>query len=389
MSSPAVVIVKTGRFPMAYGILGAIRSAHAAGFRTYAFADSTHVPYAWSRALTAPITRAPDVPCLLALAERTGPAALIAASDGAAVLIADNLDTLRHGGYLLPGIPSDLPRVVADKARLSHVAADCGVAAPLTVAGVDLDVEDFVTSGRLPVVVKTGQMWRNAHALDVVPTTIVEEAAVLREVVAARRESIVVQDYLPAQGAEDWIVNAYVDARGDVLFCGTARKYRSWLPGTGVACLARAEPNPQVDRLSRRLLQGVGYRGLVDVDFRLDPRDGIYKLLDFNPRMGAASRVFRSSAGLDLVQIALLDLVGRSPGPQEQQYGVRLLVENLDAPARFAYRSHVPRRPGDAVRLSWWDPSDPLPFLAMVPWQVGQWSLQVEKRVRQRVRSNR
>lgn len=197
MSSPAVVIVKTGRFPMAYGILGAIRSAHAAGFRTYAFADSTHVPYAWSRALTAPITRAPDVPCLLALAERTGPAALIAASDGAAVLIADNLDTLRHGGYLLPGIPSDLPRVVADKARLSHVAADCGVAAPLTVAGVDLDVEDFVTSGRLPVVVKTGQMWRNAHALDVVPTTIVEEAAVLREVVAARRESIVVQDYLP------------------------------------------------------------------------------------------------------------------------------------------------------------------------------------------------
>ncbi len=75
--------------------------------------------------------------------------------------------------------------------------------------------------------VKTGQMWRNAHALDVVPTTIVEEAAVLREVVAARRESIVVQDYLPAQGAEDWIVNAYVDARGDVLFCGTARKYRS------------------------------------------------------------------------------------------------------------------------------------------------------------------
>ena len=40
-------------------------------------------------------------------------------------------------------------------------------------------------------------------------------------------------------------MNAYVDARGDVLFCGTARKYQSWLPGTGVACLARAEPNPR------------------------------------------------------------------------------------------------------------------------------------------------
>ena len=80
----------------------------------------------------------------------------------------------------------------------------------------------------------------------------------------------------------------------------------------------------------------MGYRGLVDVDFRLDPRDGIYKLLDFNPRMGAASRVFRSSAGLDLVQIALLDLVGHSPTAGAAVRGSAARRISTRA-ARFAY----------------------------------------------------
>jgi len=43
------------------------------------------------------------------------------------------------------------------------------------------------------------------------------------------------------------------------------------------------------------LLAKLGYRGILDLDIRLDERTGDYHLLDFNPRLGAQFRVFRDN----------------------------------------------------------------------------------------------
>ena len=41
---------------------------------------------------------------------------------------------------------------------------------------------------------------------------------------------------------------------------------------------------PELETLSERLLRAVDYYGLVELEYKLDPRDGQYKLLDFNAR---------------------------------------------------------------------------------------------------------
>ena len=56
----------------------------------------------------------------------------------------------------------------------------------------------------------------------------------------------------------------------------------------------------------------------MDLDYRLDKRDGSYNLLDFNPRIGAQFRVFEDRGGVDVVRALHLDLTGRGirSGPQ-------------------------------------------------------------------------
>ena len=41
---------------------------------------------------------------------------------------------------------------------------------------------------------------------------------------------------------------------------------------------------PLLENLSERFLKAINYYGLVELEYKLDPRDGQYKLLDVNAR---------------------------------------------------------------------------------------------------------
>ena len=79
----------------------------------------------------------------------------------------------------------------------------------------------------------------------------------------------------------------------------------------------------------------------MDLDYRLDLRDGQYKLLDFNPRVGAQFRLFEDDAGMDVVRALHLDLTGR-PVPRGRPIeGRAFMVETGDL---LSTRGLPPRR---------------------------------------------
>ena len=94
------------------------------------------------------------------------------------------------------------------------------------------------------------------------------------------------------------------------------------------------------------LLAKLEYRGLLDLDIRLDQRTGEYNLLDFNPRLGAQFRVFRDTAGTDVALAAYLDLTNQAIPPAEQVNGRGFLVENYDPISALAYMRHGELSPG-------------------------------------------
>ena len=82
----------------------------------------------------------------------------------------------------------------------------------------------------------------------------------------------------------------------------------------------------------------------MDIDYRFDNRDGQYKLLDFNPRIGAQFRLFEDSEKVDVARALYHDLTGQSVRRSPQIDGRVFVVEPhdcLSSPLRLAPRTLV------------------------------------------------
>jgi len=65
--------------------------------------------------------------------------------------------------------------------------------------------------------------------------------------------------------------------------CG--QKIRQYPPDCGVGCLVESYRNDEVVDLTRHLLAAIDYRGVANVEFKLDERDGRFKLIELNARL--------------------------------------------------------------------------------------------------------
>ncbi|GHF31479.1 ATP-grasp domain-containing protein [Streptomyces griseoluteus] len=376
------LIVKFGGYPLHHGGVGAIRSLGRLGVPMYAITEDPYTPAAASRylerAFVWPTTGAEEPEHLVEGLRRIGrrigrPTVLIPTDEEAAVLIAEHQDEL-SGAFLFPPVDPALPRRLASKQGLHELCEEHGVASPTTVFPTSYDqVVAFADEALFPVVAKNREAFVRRSRPAVGGTTRIGSRAGL---LALARDwgddpGVILQEYLPREAAEDWIVHACFDADGNPLAVFTGVKVRSWPPHAGMTAHAYVVDNPELADLATRFVKQLGFAGVVDLDLRFDRRDGQYKLLDFNPRMGAQFRLFESESGVDVVRALHLHLTGRAVPEGEQRAGRRFVVENIDLPAWLAYRRSgytTPSAPARAegTELAWLAGDDPMPFLTML-----------------------
>lgn len=375
------LIVKFGNYPLHHGGVGAIRSLGRLGVPMYAITEDRWTPAAHSRFLTGAYpwpttgTEEPDVLVdgLLRIGRRIGrPAVLIPTDEEAAVLIAEHQKELGES-FLFPPVAPELPRRLASKQGLHELCVEHGVPSPAAAfPDTYADVEDFARHARFPVVAKNREAFVRRHSPAVPGTTRIEDRAHLLALARGwgERPGVVLQEYLPREQAEDWIVHAYFDENSTPLALFTGVKVRSWPPHAGMTANAYVVDNPELAALAEQFVKRIGFSGIVDLDLRFDRRDGRYKLLDFNPRMGAQFRLFENEAGVDVVRAQHLHLTGRRVPEGEQRAGRRYVVENIDLPALLAYRRsgyttpHAPARPS-GTEFAWAAGDDLGPFFTM------------------------
>ncbi|WP_214412362.1 carboxylate--amine ligase [Sphaerisporangium fuscum] len=385
-SVPAL-IVKIGHYPLHHGGVGAIRSLGRLGVPVYAITEDRFTPAAFSRYLTGrfvwPTTGLEDaarlVEGLLAIGRRIGrPTVLVPTDEEAAVLIAEHAHILRER-FLFPAVDPLLPRRLASKRGLHELCVRYGAPTPGAAFPTSLEeVREYAAVARFPVVAKNLEAFERRRAPVVAGTTRFDDAAQLLALAGTWGEhpSVILQDYLPREEAEDWIVHLYCDTASTCLVLFTGVKVRSWPPHAGMTACAYIVANPALAELATRFVKDIGFQGIADLDWRYDRRDGRYKLLDFNPRMGAQFRLFETEAGVDVVRAMHLDLTGREVPASGQLDGRRMVVENIDLPAMLAYRRSgytTPSAPARATEteLAWLARDDPRPFVVMLFRFVG------------------
>ncbi|WP_405364972.1 ATP-grasp domain-containing protein [Kitasatospora sp. NBC_00039] len=382
----AVLLVKVGRYPLAHGPVGVVRSLGRAGVAVHAMVEDRLTPTALSRYLTRAFVR-PTNGCestgqLLSAVRGVGRAIgrrciALPTDDEAAVLLAEHAEELAPY-FVLPPVPAGLPRRLANKAAMHAICEEHGIPAPVTVAPGDHDelLKAAWTCG-YPLVLKNLEPFTRLSRPVVPNTTIVhDERELLASCPPEGRFSVLAQEYLPPERSEDWITHLCCGPGGEPLAVFTGRKLRSYPPAGGFTTRAVALPNPELAELATGLCRAIGYGGIADLDWRLDLRDGRYKLLDFNPRTGAQFRLFETENGLDVVRALHLSLTGRPvpPGPQLNRfYGVGQLDVLSAAVTVWRERRPLPDlRPRRSTERAWLCGDDLAPAAAMAVRFGGQ-----------------
>ena len=351
-SMPAVVL-KFDPNVMHHGGLGVIRTLGRIGVPVYGVHEGLWAPAANSRYLAGRFFWQPSpadvdrvITGLLYLAERVGqPSVLLTTDDAGAIFLAEHGCDLRRW-FLFPDPPSDLPRRLAGKYSLHELCRELGVASPRTVLPGSLaTAREFASDVGFPLVAKLTTPWDGSRLRSTSVVASQEDLGRAYETCARSGAGLMLQEFIPGGPGHDWFFHGYCDASSVCRPAFTGVKERSYPADAGLTSLGRSVANEDLREEVTSLLAKLGYQGLLDLDIRLDKRNGAYYLLDFNPRLGAQFRVFRDTAGTDVALAAYLDLTGQPIPPGEQVNGRGFLVENYDPISAVAHMRSGELRP--------------------------------------------
>lgn len=355
-TTPAVVLT-LGRNATHHGGLGAIRSLGRLGVPVYGVHAQALAPAARSRYLqgrwrlpTDDVERLREG--LVTLAERIGRrSVLIPTDDAGAIFLAEHGAQLRRW-FQFPNPPSDLPRRVTGRYTLYQLCRELGVPSTLAeLPGSLAEAEAFADRVGFPLIAKLATPWLASNGSTHPSTSVLQTRDDLvraYQVSAAPENSLMLQEYLPRCPSQDYFFHGYCDARSRCApgFVGITE--RSYPAHAGLTSLGRWVDNPALHEQATDLVARLGFQGILDLEYRWDPRDGQYKLMNFSPRLGAQFRLFSDDAGVDVVVASHLDLTGRPIPSGSPLTGRRFLVENYDPVAALGYR-----RSGELSLLSW------------------------------------
>jgi D-aspartate ligase len=143
---------------------------------------------------------------------------------------------------------------------------------------------------------------------------------------------VVMVQELIGGGGETQLSYAALCADGAPLAELTARRTRQYPADFGRASTyVETVDCPQIREPARALLRELGWTGLVEVEFKRDPRDGRYKLLDVNPRVWGWHTLC-ARAGVDFPHLLWLALRGHPLPAARARAGVRWVRTTTDLP---------------------------------------------------------
>jgi predicted ATP-grasp superfamily ATP-dependent carboligase len=180
---------------------------------------------------------------------------------------------------------------------------------------------------------------------------------------------VMVQDLIPGGGEQQFAYCAFFKA-GRAMASMVVRRRRQHPPEFGRAStFVEAIELPILETLSERFLRAINYYGLVELEYKLDPRDGQYKLLDVNGRTWGY-HTLGSGAGVDFPHLLFADQMGEAIEPRRGRAGVSWIRLVTDLPTgivemlgrRLDWREYV-RSLRDCQVEAVFNREDPLPGL--------------------------
>ncbi|MFA6146776.1 MAG: hypothetical protein WC899_01020 [bacterium] len=301
---------------------------------------------------------------------------LIPTSDELSIFVAEQAEALKEY-FVFPDNTSDLVRNLASKEGMYHLARKHAVPSPFTEFPKSLDdVLAYLESARLPIMLKGiygNRLEERSGKKMVLVRTKDELIEVYKSLEDPDHPNLMLQEYIPGGDDQIYIFNGYFDHRSDCLCGFTGHKIRQFPVHVGCASLGVCRWNEEVAVQTTTFMKNLGYKGILDIGYRWDERDGLYKVLDINPRIGQAFRLFVSRNGMDVARSLYLDLTGQEQvHPITSREGRRWMIEDFDIISSYHYYKEGDLTVTDWIKSfrnleegAWFRWNDPVPFFKM------------------------
>jgi predicted ATP-grasp superfamily ATP-dependent carboligase len=303
-------------------------------------------------------------------------AILVPTSDETAQFVVDHAAALGRWFIFPRNDPEMIGRLVSKKG-MYELALEHGVPTPATLFPQCLDdAKAFIPKITFPVMLKGifGNRLQNQGKDKMI---VVHSPAELLERYRAMEDpdvpNLMLQEYIPGDDDQIYIFNGYFDRQSRCLAGFTGHKIRQFPIHVGCASLGVCRSNEEVARTTIRFMKAIGYQGVLDIGYRYDRRDGQYKVLDANPRVGQAFRLFVAENDMDVVKSLYLDLTGQEQFAIVPREGRRWMIEDFDVISSLHYFQEGTLGPLQWLRsfwgveeAAWFSWRDPRPFLAML-----------------------
>ncbi len=131
---------------------------------------------------------------------------------------------------------------------------------------------------------------------------------------AGYKNSIVLQELIPAKEDDVFVLTAYADKNSKVLAACMGRVLlgEHTPKGLGNHVAIVTEHHEEITQKLCNLLENIGYRGFANFDILFDKRDGVFKVLELNTRQGR-SNYYMTAAGMNIAHLLVEGSKGNLP----------------------------------------------------------------------------
>jgi D-aspartate ligase len=235
--------------------------------------------------------------------------------------------------FLIPFAEWEVLRQIVDKRGQYAVAREAGVPLPQTAfPQSETEVTDAVADLPFPLLIKPAYHAGFSQTFGVKGFVADTPAQALEQYArgAEAGYEMMLQEIIPGNPDRLYTYGSYVGPQGDPLAEFTGRKLRQNPRMFGTCRVGECCPAPPVAELGLRLLRALGFWGISQVEFKLDPRDGAYKLMEVNARNYQWQHL-ATLCGANLALAAYRDALGEPVTPSvATNYGRRWVLTASD-----------------------------------------------------------
>lgn len=238
--------------------------------------------------------------------------------------------------------PTEILVQLVDKARFACRLDEFGVPRPRTIP-----IRDAASARAIPAELFEGSFLKPTqsgpfaavYGVKAVRPRSREDALRFVDDAMGRGFELMLQEFIPGPADRHHFVEGFIDRRGRL--CGLLARRRIRMHpaefgnSSSTETIALSEVSEAADALLG-LLEGIGYRGVFSAEFKLDARDGLFKILEVNARPWWFAG-FAARCGMDVCDMAYRDALGLDVQPVTRyDIGRRCVAPRLDLESGLA-----------------------------------------------------